>query len=73
MAVSVKAGSAFEFGTPKPLFEMHNVAGARNAAGLRQQYDISPDGQRILVNVAIAEESSSPITLVLNWTAGLKK
>jgi hypothetical protein len=41
--------------------------------GFRQQYDVSLDGQRFLINVPVAEGSSSPITLVLNWTAGLKK
>ena len=36
-------------------------------------YDLSADGQRFLVNTLIQETASSAITLVVNWTAGLKK
>ncbi len=35
-------------------------------------YDISPDGQRILVN-SPAESDAAPITVILNWPAELKK
>ena len=30
-------------------------------------------GQRFLVNSPLDEVSQTPITVVLNWTAGLKK
>ena len=37
-------------------------------------YDVTPDGQRFLFNVTSgALEPTSPITVVLNWTAELKK
>ncbi len=67
MAVEVKAGSTFEAGLPKFLFE------TRLKSGGNRQYDVSSDGQRFLINLAVGEESSAPITLVLNWTAELKK
>ncbi len=35
-------------------------------------YDVSPDGQRILVN-SPAESDAAPITVILNWPAELKK
>jgi hypothetical protein len=35
-------------------------------------YDVSPDGQRFLVN-ALVETGEQPVTLVQNWLAGLKK
>jgi Tol biopolymer transport system component len=35
-------------------------------------YDVSPDGQRILVN-SPAETDAMPITVILNWPAELKK
>ncbi len=64
MAVDVKAGgSSFEPGVPKLLFEKN---GTRN-------YDVSGDGQRFLVAVPVEESSSEPITVVLNWTADLKR
>jgi hypothetical protein len=39
------------------------------------RYDVSPDGRRFLVNSAVQSESRAPdpITVVLNWAAGLPK
>jgi len=40
---------------------------------MRHHYDVAADGQRFLL-ATIAEEAFSPtITVVLNWTAALKK
>ena len=72
MAVPIRAGSTLEIGRPEVLFETHTVAGVSRSPSLRQQYDVSPDGQRFLLNVP-SEETTSPITVVLNWTAGLKQ
>ena len=68
MAVNVKLGTPFEFGTPVPLFQTR-VSGyvAPN------RYDVSADGQRFLVNSSVQEQSSAPIIVVVNWAAGLKK
>jgi eukaryotic-like serine/threonine-protein kinase len=67
MAVELRAGPAFEAGTPQPLFAtlLKNMPGP--------PYDVSSDGQRILLNRPLGEESSPPITLVQNWTALLKR
>jgi dipeptidyl aminopeptidase/acylaminoacyl peptidase len=66
MAVPVKSGAAtFEPGAAVPLFEAHAVGFVA--------YDVSPDG-RFLINTPVeSEASSTPITVVLNWQAGLKK
>ena len=62
-------GDAVEAGVPVPLFATH-VGGA--VRGLdKQQYVVSPDGQRFLMNMLI-EEAAPPITVILNW-AGRKK
>ena len=37
-------------------------------AGTRQQYVVSPDGNQFLMNT-VAEEATSPITVILNWKA----
>jgi hypothetical protein len=37
------------------------------------QYDVAPDGQSFLVKIPAEGGHSSPITMVLNWTAGLEK
>ncbi len=67
MAVSVKLAPAFEPGIPAPLFDVDAAIGFA-------PYDVSADG-RFLINTPIAADAmtSSPITVILNWTAGLKK
>ena len=44
-------------------------------AGNITRYDVTPDGQRFLINTMIpaTESGTPPITVVLNWQAGLKK
>ena len=69
MAASVKSGAIFEAGIPKSLFP---VAGAGGGNG-RHNYAVANDGQRFLVVGAGASEKSVPMTVVLNWQAGLKK
>jgi Tol biopolymer transport system component len=67
MAAAVNGkGSSFEVGSVKPLF------GTR-LSGVGYVYDVSADGQRFLVITSPTQTASSPITVVLNWTAGLKK
>ena len=73
MAVAIGGDSALEVGVAVPLFEAHLVNGPSNVAGFRQQYDVSRDGQRFMLNVPTEDTPSLPITVVLNWTAGLKK
>jgi hypothetical protein len=36
-------------------------------------YDVSRDGQRFLVTMPNEQAGPEPLTLVENWTAGLKK
>jgi len=67
MAVDLKAGAALEPGVPKSLFK----TGIGVTPGF-DQYVVTGDGQRFIAIVA-TEQAPSPITLVLNWTAGLKK
>ncbi len=35
--------------------------------------DVSADGERFLVNVPVIKSSSVPLSVVVNWTAGLTK
>jgi hypothetical protein len=68
MSVGVNgAGSAFEAGTIRPLFQ------APVSIQARWMYDVSPDGQRFLVNALAQETTSAPLTLFVNWTALLKQ
>ncbi|MCL4524310.1 MAG: protein kinase [Acidobacteria bacterium] len=61
-------GTAIEVGAVKPLFQ---TRAARQ--GLGSAFDATADGQRFLVNTAVVEQSASPVTLVVNWPAALKK
>ena len=37
------------------------------------QHDVTRDGQRSLLNVAIEDAPTAPLIVVINWAAGLKK
>jgi hypothetical protein len=37
------------------------------------RYDVSADGQRFLINARVENVTPTPITIVVNWTAGLKQ
>ena len=62
--------SKFDVSAARPLFTMRPRPLVRLDAF---PYDVSPDGQRFLVNTFVEETTSTAITLVVNWTAGLKK
>ncbi len=36
------------------------------------EYDVSPDGRQILIGL-VNDANTKPITIVTNWTAGLKQ
>ncbi len=78
MAVPIRMASdrrAVDAGVPVALFPTRLASGAAIfPAGYfsRAQYAVAPDG-RFLMNVAADEAVTSPITIVQNWTAGLKK
>jgi dipeptidyl aminopeptidase/acylaminoacyl peptidase len=71
MATEVGAkGSNFEVGAVHPLFQarLH-----RSGTFFPTLYDAARDAQRMLVNTSTAQRSNTPATLVVHWTADLKK
>jgi len=69
MAVDVNTGGPiFDFGIPKPLFEVRLETESR-----RSRYQVDANGQKFLVNVPLESTLLAPITVVTNWTAGLKQ
>lgn len=68
VSVAVKADSKFEAGVPQPLFD---VTLARVPRG--DDYAVSNDGQRFLFISRGTDSVSLPITVVLNWSAGIGK
>jgi len=69
MAVPIRQGKILDIGRAKPLFQTHGPSGSN----LGYTYDVTGDGQRFLINTrVVAAGNSSPIHVMLNWTAGLK-
>ena len=69
IAVTVEPDSlSFRASTPKELFQMH----VGSDFG-RNQYAVTADGQRFLVNTLVGETASPQITVMVNWAAGLKR
>ncbi|PYS23239.1 MAG: hypothetical protein DMG11_25670 [Acidobacteria bacterium] len=69
MAASVKLsadGQSLEVGTATSLFPVR-IAGGPVPGLNKQQYAVSPDGQRFLVNLDVDEGATSPITIIYNW------
>jgi serine/threonine protein kinase/Tol biopolymer transport system component len=67
---ALSATAPFEAGTPQPLFAIEPALNVNLFP-----YQPLADGQRFLVNATASGEGTvaTPITVVLNWTAGLKK
>jgi eukaryotic-like serine/threonine-protein kinase len=66
MAVPVSADAKFHAGSPVALFTIH-------PSGNGTVYDVTPDGQRFLVNSLASELGSPPLDLLINWTSLLGK
>jgi len=64
-SVDAKSGE-FELGPVGALFQVNYIAAVGNA------YDVSPDGQHFIF-ATNPESVSTPLVLVTNWTADLKK
>jgi dipeptidyl aminopeptidase/acylaminoacyl peptidase len=65
MAVDVTTSSTFQYGIPKQLFALPVNVG---------DWDVTADGKRFLVAMPLQaqQNANTPITVVLNWEAGLK-
>jgi len=70
MAVSLKTGDTLEAGIPRALFKIDSVVGIDSVGA--SEYDVTADGERFLVNMAVAGGRGLPMTVVVNWTAELK-
>jgi hypothetical protein len=69
MSVDVSANPTFHPGIPKPLFKTK----AQRLTD-RMIWDVSPDGKKFLLPIPVAANTTAPpLTVVLNWQAGLKK
>jgi eukaryotic-like serine/threonine-protein kinase len=64
--VNNSAENRFDASAAKPLFEAH-ISGDPG-----DQFDVGKDG-RFLMPVRVQQGATTPITVIVNWTAGLKK
>jgi hypothetical protein len=71
MATPVSTGTSFNSGAPVALFQ----ANPRQPVSYLDifAYDVTRDGQKFLINTDVKPAGSVPMTVVLNWTAELKK
>ena len=68
MSASIRESkNEIEAGVPQKLFQTRPLPGTWNL------YDVSPDGQRFIVNLPLEWTSAAPITVVTNWTEKLKQ
>ena len=70
MAADVRiAGTSFQSDPPRELFPIVPMGFHATSP-----YDVTPDGQRFLVlETTVRVEEREPLTVVVNWQAGLKK
>ncbi|MGH9364437.1 MAG: protein kinase domain-containing protein, partial [Thermoanaerobaculia bacterium] len=61
--VEIRTAPSFQPSVPRDLFLSQRAQGS----------DATRDGQRILLNMPAGDVAPNPMTLVLNWTAGMKK
>jgi len=68
MAAPVTSGTNLEVGAPVALFEFR-------ASGpvITPYYSVNRDGQRFLLSTIVETESNAPLTVVVNWAAGVKR
>ena len=64
MAVEISTDKTFQAGTPRRLFPL---------VGTYTAPDVAPDGKRFLMAAPEGSNTQTPMTVVLNWQAGLKK
>ena len=67
LVVEVRTTPAFAAGKPRRLFEGPYTP----SSSLWSNYDVTADGQRFLLPYQ-EQETGGPVTVVLNWTSGLK-
>jgi WD40 repeat protein len=65
MSVPIDMSRGLRAGTPMPVFQLPEGAGFG--------WEVTADGERFLVIAPVIKSSSVPLSVVVDWTAGLKK
>jgi len=67
MAVNIRSGAKLDAGSPRALFET-----GISVSVSRDQYAVTPDGQRFLLLKPLSDAAQAPLTVVVNWTRLLR-
>ena len=68
-AVSVnRRGASLDVGPPQRLFQI-----AMKYSVLRNRYAVSADGEHFLVDTPVEDAAAVPLTVIVNWPAGLRR
>ncbi|HEV2063749.1 MAG TPA: hypothetical protein VGS00_04285, partial [Thermoanaerobaculia bacterium] len=69
MSVEIRTEPKLQAQTPRALFSTRILP----LIEARNNYDVTADGQRFIVNSRRAEDAFLPITVVVNWRRGVEK
>jgi hypothetical protein len=72
MSVPVETEGVFRAGTPTALFSTDLDPDGLPVAG-RNQYLVTADGQRFLINQPRRDAGRSAVTVMINWPAALQR
>jgi hypothetical protein len=62
MAAPIEPGPQLQVGVPRELFRVPGAGG----------HEVSPDGQKFLLNVGTEDITNAPMTVLVDWTAALR-
>ncbi len=65
LAVPISVSPTFHAGAPSTLFDLRS--------GANSFFDVSPDGRKFLVALALSDQITPPFSLVLNWKGLLNR
>jgi dipeptidyl aminopeptidase/acylaminoacyl peptidase len=68
MAAPVRSGDTLEVSAAVSLFDFRAGTDTPFAT-----YAVTADGQRFLINTVVETEPNAPLTIVVNWAAGVKR
>ena len=73
MVLSIETVAGKVGGVPRALFDMPIDESGDQILREEAKYTMTPDGQRILVSAARSGPALTPVTVLLNWPAGLRR
>jgi serine/threonine protein kinase/Tol biopolymer transport system component len=72
VSVPLVVGRFVQRGTPTMMFKLGSLSETANLRG-NAAYELTPDGQRLLVNRVLRDSAQMPLTVLTNWTAQLPR